>query len=707
MQLNPEQQKAVTTIYGPLLILAGAGSGKTRVLTIRVAQLIEKKIAQPEEILAVTFTNKAAGEMKTRIHSLLKDKVTLPWVGTFHAICLKILKHNAVKIGYDPTFTIYDTNDQLSAIKEIFKKMDISTKQFNPRSIHNQISNAKNELLTPKDYAGMASGLLMEIASKVYPEYQKTLKANSAMDFDDLIMNTVNLLTNNPSILEKYQQLFKFILIDEYQDTNHAQYTLTNLIAAKYKNICVVGDDAQSIYSFRGATIQNILNFEKDYPDTQIIKLEQNYRSTKTILAASNEIIRKNKNQKQKTLWTQNAAGGKITIYSGENEIAEAEWIALNILNLLTKDVDATEIAILYRTNAQSRVLEEAMLRASINYKIVGNVKFYDRKEIKDVMAYLRVLANPKDNLNLKRIINIPRRGIGPKAIAELEYRAAQDFYSIINFLIKPENQDYLSKGMQQFAETYHTLTVISQDTTVEQLIDKVLELSGYLEMLNDGSLENEIRLENIKELKSLAKKYAEFKGREGLQLFLEEVALIEDNNRTQSEQTNAVTLMTIHAAKGLEFAQVFVTGMEEGIFPHSRSFMDPTEMEEERRLAYVAYTRAKDNLYLTHTESRTFFGQISANPLSRFVSDIPKSLVDHPTSTETVSIAPELFPSDRFTAATDVYTTNLAKGDHVLHSHFGEGYVEDLNDEIILVRFSGGTKELSLEYCKLQKINI
>jgi len=471
-QLNTQQQLAVDTITGPILILAGAGSGKTKVLTHKIAHLVEHGHAGTDEILAVTFTNKAAAEMKERIAKLLKNNQRLPWVGTFHSICLKILKRHADTLGFDRSFTIYDTSDQLARIREIMKRLDIDTKMFKPKALLSMISSAKNEMLDPDDYKKYATGLYQGMAAKIYPLYQKALKSNNAMDFDDLIMNTVKLFIGYEDILTRYQNQFKFILIDEYQDTNHSQYKLTSLLSKKRKNICVVGDDAQSIYSFRGATIENILNFEKDYPEAVIIKLEQNYRSTKTILEAANEIISKNINQKQKRLWTDNNDGDKISIFQGYNESEESSWIADKIKALVDNKLPASEICILYRTNAQSRNLEEAMLMSNINYKIVGNVKFYDRKEVKDIMAYLKIIYNPKDNGSLKRIINTPRRGLGPKAISELELKAGEIPMSIANYLLSIDEHEEmnLKTGVQKFSKILKSIIAQSKEITVERM---------------------------------------------------------------------------------------------------------------------------------------------------------------------------------------------------------------------------------------------
>ena len=717
--LNPQQQEAVDTITGPILILAGAGSGKTKVLTQKVASLIKNGYAPKDRILAVTFTNKAAEEMKGRIRLLLDgdsrpianrylNMVYLPWIGTFHSICLRMLKAEALEIGLNPNFIIYDTNDQLDAVKLALKKLDISDKKFAPKSILGHISSAKNELLDPDDYAKLANGYVGEIVSKVYPIYQKILAENSALDFDDLLMKCVKMLDEYPKILEKYQDLFQFVLIDEYQDTNHAQYKIANLIASKHRNICVVGDDAQSIYSFRGANIQNILNFERDYPEAKVIKLEQNYRSTKKILEASNEIIALNRNQKPKKMWTDNSDGDRIIIYDAQDEKDEAFWIGTKIAELLEKGIPASEIVCLYRTNAQSRNIEEGLLKLAISYRVVGGVRFYSRREVKDVLAYLRLIYNHQDYISLQRIINMPKRGIGPKKVADLQLEAEEKRTSILDMLIKMNDQDAksLDKGIASFRRLLQELDNISQSAPLTTLIKETVKLSGYLDMLNDGTTENENRIENLKELLTVASKYDDMAYNQALETFLNEVALVEQDDDDEDDIKERVSLMTIHAAKGLEFDHVFIAGMEEGLFPHSRSYLDPSEMEEERRLAYVAYTRAKQKLFLTHTDSRAYFGTVNSNPVSRFVTDIPEHLleIETPSSRDPWSGWEKSSGDDH---SSQIKTTNLSlkKGDMVRHPAFGTGIIVDLNDDTILIDFSGGRKELALEYVQLEKI--
>lgn len=728
-KLNPQQETAVSTIYGPILVLAGAGSGKTKVLTYKIAKLLQDKLAQPENILAVTFTNKAAAEMINRVQKIINPhakslsnnaylrRTFMPWMGTFHSICVRMLKSHAHLVGLTENFVIYDTNDQLDAIKRTLKELNLSDKKFNPRAFLSQISSAKNELVTPEKFAQIAQGYMQELVAKVYPLYQKALRANSAVDFDDLLQLTVQLLEENPDVLEKYQDLFKFILIDEYQDTNHAQYKFALLLSAKHRNICVVGDDAQSIYSFRGANIQNILNFERDFPDTKVVKLEQNYRSTKNILEASNEVISLNAKQKKKIMWTENATGEKLTVYEAKDEKDESLWIAKRIKKIVENEGNYEDIAILYRTNAQSRPIEEGLLNYAIKYRVVGGVKFYSRKEIKDILSYLRLIFNPLDNLSLRRIINVPKRSIGPKKLEALETLALKNGKSMLQYLIDLEENSNLTidRNLVNFKHLMTSLIEASKDLGVTFLIKQVLKESGYVEMLNDGSTENESRLENLKELLSVAQKYDDLPPKEGLEIFLNEVALVEQDTDDEDDASGKVTLMTIHAAKGLEFEHVFLAGMEESLFPHSRSFEDPGEMEEERRLAYVAITRAKRKLFMSYAQSRVYFGTINTNMVSRFLTDIPEELteIEDCFGVNTDSLERDgwakVADSDASwlsTETTKASNSSLAKGDMVKHPVFGAGLVVDINDDTVVIDFAGGIrKELALEYVQLTKI--
>ena len=709
--LNEQQKIAVETVNGPILILAGAGSGKTRTLTQRIAYLIENHHATSDNILAVTFTNKASNEMKERIVQLLKlkpgsEKVFLPWVGTFHAICVQILKRDGQELGISRYFSIYDTTDQKDVVRKVLKKLNLNDKKTNPNAVLSMISSAKSELITPESYKSMARGYFEQIVAQVYPMYQDMLEENSALDFDDLIMKTVELFQKNPQVLEKYQNIFKFILIDEYQDTNNAQYVFSKLLADKNQNICVVGDDAQSIYSFRGANITNILSFEKDYPNAKIIKLEQNYRSTKKILEASNQIISKNPEQKKKVLWTENTEGEGIMLYEAMDEKDEAEWISQEVRQLILNNVSPSEIAVLYRTNAMSRNLEEALLTANVNYRIVGGVRFYNRSEVKDVLGYLRILINPGDAIGLQRIINVPKRGVGAKTIEKFTLLATEQRKSLLKYLLDTQktSPDELPKSLQDFARIVSKLIDLSSKQPVSELIEDVIEFTGYKAELQQTS-EGETRLENIQELKSLAKKFDQLDYMTGLEKFLEEIALIESSYEATKDEEEHITLMTVHAAKGLEFEYVFIAGMEENLFPHANSKYDPQELAEERRLAYVAVTRAKIQVYVSHAETRLYFGTRNSNPISRFIDDIPEHLIIYCNTFAEKK-------KDGFSGWSDVEevddfrpTTNINKGDLVKHEIFGVGEVVDIDNFVVLIRFSAGLKELALEYVRLEKI--
>lgn len=703
--LNPEQHKAVTTTEGPLLILAGAGSGKTRVLTYRIAYILEQKLAYPEQILAVTFTNKAAGEMKERIAALLEGQnVKLPWMGTFHSICVKILKRDGHYLGIGANFSIYDPGDQLDVVKEAMDRLNISKKDVNPNAVHNFISSAKNELVAPEDYLKMAQGYFQETVAEIYPLYQKILRENNALDFDDLLMYTVWLFQRYPEVLAKYQELFKYILVDEYQDTNHVQYLMITLLGQKYRNVCCVGDDDQSIYAFRGATIRNILNFERDYSEANVVKLEQNYRSTKTILEAAFEVVKKNKNRTDKKLWTENISGDRIVIYTAKDEQDEANWVVGQIHDLVNEGTNLEEIAVLYRTNAQSRSMEEGFIRKAVAYRIIGGQRFYERKEIKDILAYLRTIYNPQDESSLKRIINVPKRGIGPKAISDLADAARNNQTSILQYLL--EDHEFDNKTAE-FAKIIRLIDAASREHNIVDLINFILEQTKYIKMLDDGTSESEGRVENIKELISVAAKYVELEPAVGLTTFLDEVSLLEGQGQEDVDE-DKVTLMTIHAAKGLEFKYVFVVGMEEGLFPHSRVFTDPTELEEERRLAYVAITRAKHKLFLVHADSRLYFGARQNNMVSRFVEDIPQAL------TERLSGGGRSGWEEWGNDNDDVddweakpVQIEIKPGDRVKHEYFGVGTILKVDGSTVKINFGPvyGTKELSKEFAPLQKL--
>lgn len=634
--LNKEQQMAVKTTEGPLLIMAGAGSGKTRVLTHRIAYLMVEKSVNPYNILAITFTNKAAREMKERIEKLLGGAAEEVWISTFHSMCVRILRRDIDRIGINRNFTILDSTDQLSVIKGIVKDLNIDPKKFDPRGILGKISSAKNELISAEKFSEFVGNYYDDVVSKVYIEYEKRLRKNHSLDFDDLIMKTIQLFERVPEVLEYYQRKFQYIHVDEYQDTNKAQYKLVHLLAKRLKNLCVVGDSDQSIYRWRGADIANILSFEKDYPNAKVILLEQNYRSTKKILHAANEVIKNNMNRKPKKLWTENDEGSNIKYYRADTEQAEAMFVASKIKELTESGKrKRSDIAILYRTNAQSRVVEEMLIKANIPYLIVGGIKFYDRKEIKDILAYLRLVANPNDDISLLRVINVPKRGIGQSSIEKIAQYAANNEISMFEAI---QEGDFIGlspkilKACMDFHHFIQQLHSMQDYLSVTELVEEILEKSGYIEMLKaEKSLEAESRLENLEEFLSVTKNFEQTNEDKSLIAFLTDLALVSDIDQIDKEdEKDAVVLMTLHAAKGLEFPVVFLIGMEEGVFPHSRSLMEEAEMEEERRLAYVGITRAEEELYLTNAQLRTLFGRTNVNPPSRFIDEIPEDLIEH-----------------------------------------------------------------------------
>lgn len=634
--LNPEQQNAVKTTDGPLLIMAGAGSGKTRVLTHRIAYLMVEKGVNPYNILAITFTNKAAREMRDRIHNMMGGAADEIWISTFHSMCVRILRRDIDRIGYNRNFTILDSTDQQSVIKSILKDKNLDPKKFDPRAILGSISSAKNELITPEEYAKTAGDYIQQVASDVYTEYQKRLRRNQALDFDDLIMITIQLFQRVPEVLEYYQRKFQYIHVDEYQDTNRAQYMLVKLLASRFRNLCVVGDSDQSIYKWRGADIANILSFEKDYPNAQTILLEQNYRSTKRILLAANEVISKNLNRKPKNLWTENAEGNKIHYYRADSEQGEAQFVAGKIKEYVNSGKRSySDIAILYRTNAQSRVMEEVLLKSNIEYSIVGGIKFYDRKEIKDILAYLRLIANPDDDISLQRVINVPKRGIGSGSVDKIANFAQLHEMSMFEALESIELiglSPKITKGATQFRDLVKNYTQMQEYLSVTELVEELLEKSGYRDMLiAEKSIEAQSRLENIDEFLSVTKNFEDASEDKSLIAFLTDLALVADIDKLDDdgEKAESVVLMTLHSAKGLEFPVVFLMGLEEGVFPHSRSLMEEAEMEEERRLAYVGITRAEEELFITNAQMRTLFGRTNMNPPSRFIKEIPADLLD------------------------------------------------------------------------------
>ncbi|MFH1088584.1 MAG: UvrD-helicase domain-containing protein [Patescibacteria group bacterium] len=692
-KLNPEQIKAVKTTEGPILILAGAGSGKTKTLTSRVAYLIQTKKANPSEILAVTFTNKAAGEMKQRIMHLLRLKSDRAFhISTFHSLCSRILRAEIQHLGRKQNFTILDTNDQITAIKQVMRELDIDLQQYAPAAILSFISSAKNELIEAENYSEMAYGNFQKIVAKIYPRYQEILHNNNSLDFDDLLMLAVKLFKNNKGVLKKYQDKFKYVLVDEYQDTNTSQYQLIKMLVAKHKNIFVVGDDWQSIYSWRGANYRNILNFHKDYPKAKTIKLEENYRSTQTILNAAAAVIASNKHRSDKTLWTNRGKGEKITIKQAFNEQQEGEWVIHEILRQrsLNPRAEFNDFVILYRTNAQSRVLEEAFLRHNLPYRIIGGTRFYDRKEIKDVLAFLRIIANPADNLSLKRIINLPPRGVGEKTWQELVKHANNQNLPISEILL---DAPVGSKAKLELSKL-GGIIANARNTKINlgKLFDLLIDKTGYLKWLDDKTIEGETRIENVKELKSVIEKYNILDIEISLPTFLEEVSLVQDIDQYDNNE-NAVNLMTLHSAKGLEFDYVFVVGMEENLFPHSRSILDESELEEERRLCYVGMTRTKQQLYLSHTIERTIYGSTSTSTPSRFIDDIPKELIN--TTGEDA-------PAEKITKL------KVKVGDWAEHKHFGVGKVLAIDNTEVVIAFSQfGIKRLARNLAPLKKLAI
>ena len=634
--LNPEQQNAVKATDGPLLLMAGAGSGKTRVLTHRIGYLIVEKHVNPYNILAITFTNKAAREMRERIGKMMGGVAEEIWISTFHSMCVRILRRDIDRMGFNRNFTILDTTDQQSVIKGILKDKNLDPKKYDPRAILGAISSAKNELINPEEYAKTSGGYFEQTVSDVYTEYQKRLRRNQALDFDDLIMMTIQLFQRVPEVLEYYQRKFQYIHVDEYQDTNRAQYMLVKMLASRFRNLCVVGDSDQSIYRWRGADIANILSFEKDYPNATVILLEQNYRSTKRILLAANKVIENNLNRKKKNLWTENPEGNKLVYYRADSEQGEAQFVAGKIKELTREGKNKqSDIAILYRTNAQSRVMEEVLLKSNIDYSIVGGIKFYDRKEIKDMLGYLRLISNPDDDISLQRVINVPKRGIGSSSVDKIANFAEMhgiSFYQALDSVELLGLSPKITKAAAQFRDLIRNYTNMQEFLSVTELVEEILDKTGYREMLKaEKSLEAQSRLENLEELLSVTKNFEKVSEDKSLVAFLTDLALVADIDSMDDdeEKTDTITLMTLHSAKGLEFPVVFLIGLEEGVFPHSRSLMEEAEMEEERRLAYVGITRAEQTLFLTNAQMRTLFGRTNMNPASRFISEIPEDLIE------------------------------------------------------------------------------
>lgn len=693
--LNDRQKEAVVNTDGPMLILAGAGSGKTKVLTTKVAYLIEEKNIDPNNILAITFTNKAAKEMKERIFKLEGNSAFYIQISTFHSFGLKILKENCELLGYEKNFTILDSDDSLSIIKKIMKELNIDANKYNPKAIKNVISNNKNEIIDPEKYSLYVNTDFDEIALEVYRKYEKSLKINNAVDFDDLLILPLKLFNNNPGVLQKYQEKYKYVFIDEYQDTNEPQYILSKMISAKYKNITVVGDADQAIFTWRGANYKNILNFEKDYKDAKVVLLEENYRSTKTILNAANNVIKNNKVRKEKNLWTQNEEGSKITYYKAFDEKDESNYVVNEIKKLIEKGVNPKDICVLYRANAQSRTVEEAFLTSNISYNIVGSYAFYNRKEIKDLIAYLKLIYNNKDDVSLLRVINYPKRGIGNKAIENLAIKSNvldKSLYEVIDSGKELEFKNMIEEIKKE--ESHLTLT---------ELIDMVLDKSGMKKSLEDEkSIEADIRLENLEEFKSIAKAMEINEGIVSLEELLDKLALVSDVSEQKNDNEDKVTLMTMHAVKGLEYDYVFIVGVEEGLFPHSNSLESNDELEEERRLCYVAITRAKKKLYLINARSRILYGKVSSNVPSRFINEISDEYIKTIGKKEDINVfKPKIDKNKMMNEDNDLHP-----GDMVNHDKYGFGVVVTIDGSIATISFKrDGLKKLMKNHKSIHKM--
>ncbi|HIG0359506.1 TPA: DNA helicase PcrA [Clostridium sporogenes] len=733
-KLNKEQYEAATTIDGPLLILAGAGSGKTRVLTHRIAHMIENLNIYPSKILAITFTNKAAGEMKERIKALVGDVVEGMWVSTFHSSCVRILRREIDKLGYDKNFTIYDTYDQKTLVKQCMEELNINDKEITDREIINTISNQKDNLISPKEFKKFSNGnYRKDKIADAYILYQKKLKTNNALDFDDLIYKTVELFKTNKEALEFYQRKFKYIMVDEYQDTNKSQYELVKLLASVHRNICVVGDDDQCIYEWRGADISNILNFEKDYKEAKVIKLEQNYRSKGNILNAANEVIKNNSQRKNKVLRTENENGNKIKVFRAYSDIDEAKFVASEMKKII-KDSDKSfnDFAVLYRTNAQSRIFEDVFMKRDIPYRLIGGLKFYDRKEIKDLMAYLKLINNPLDDISLRRIINVPKRSIGDATVKKVQEFANEMDECMYSVLLDADQILTLSQrsitSIKKFVSIINSFIRKKDDISVSALIKEILEDTGYLKELKNSKNPDDVsRVENLKELVSAASDFERESEDKSLGAFLEKVALVTDIDN-YDENSDSVAMMTVHSAKGLEFPVVFMVGMENGIFPGTQSLSDPKEMEESRRLCYVAITRAKEQLYITSAEIRKVFGRTVAYGISDFVSEISKDLKDNVNingEVATSTVLPKNFisrsqrtnsinsykaPNSNNVPKNNIDSNKLSVGSKVKHKDFGVGTIVSMskvsNDVKLTIAFDRrGVKILMLSMAPVEAV--
>ena len=734
--LNKEQLDAVQTVNGPMLILAGAGSGKTKVLTCRIAHLLNQGV-YPYRILAITFTNKAAAEMRERVDKMAGPMAKDVWLFTFHAFCARVLRRDIDKLGtYGTNFAIYDTTDTKNLIKHILKEMNLDEKRFQPASICSHISNAKNALQTPEEYAKQAGEFFEQQVAKIYFAYQQKLQTNNALDFDDLLLLTLKLFKENAEVREKYQNKFDYLMVDEYQDTNHAQYLLTKILAAKHRNICVVGDADQSIYGWRGADIQNILDFEKDYPDAKLVKLEQNYRSTQVILDAANAVIENNTGRKPKNLWTDNGTGSEIVYYHAVDERDEARFVLEKVQELQQKDnAKLGDMAILYRTNTQSRVFEEMLVKSGVPYTMVGGTKFYERKEIKDILAYLRLVFNPHDSLSLLRIINVPRRGIGDATLGKLQAYAAETEQSLFDVISNagsvPGLSSRFASKLDELSEVLFELMGEAAEASVKQLIDDVMHKTGYLEELElSKNAQDQSRIDNLQEFLSVAEDFAEKSARNGeeasLENFLSDVALVADIDDAEMGE-DSITLMTLHSAKGLEFPTVFLVGMEEGIFPHARTLLDENEIEEERRICYVGITRAEKHLFLSNARMRMIYGRTLSYPPSRFLQEVPRNLIHEfkrPQERRVVMRKEEVKPQVKRNGANWFLSTPsfmpkdssaavgaaFRAGDKVKHKKWGVGTVVSVKDsadgqEVQIAFAGGGIRSLLTKYAVLEKL--
>ena len=697
--LNDVQQQAVVCTEGPLLILAGAGSGKTRVITHRISYLIKEKLAAPWEILALTFTNKAAAEMRARIEALVG---TIPgmWVSTFHASAARILREHASLLGYTSSFVIYDDSDQLTVVRNVMKEMNLDDTRFKPRGVLQAISRAKNEMSDAHSFSEEADNFFSRTIARIFTQYQERLQRNNALDFDDMLLLMVKLFRTQPDVLSHYQHKFRYILVDEYQDTNRVQYEIIRLLAGSHRNLCVVGDDDQSIYQFRGADLRNILDFERDWPEATVVKLEENYRSTANILAAAYHVVKNNAGRKQKKLWTRQATGDPITVFTAEDEYLEGRYIAGEIRKLSN---DFGQFAILYRTNAQSRAIEDSLIRENIPYQMVGGVRFWERKEVKDILSYLRVLDNPADGVSLMRVINVPRRGIGTTTVDRLQQLASEKMITFYEALILSESAGIGSgpiKKVREFYTLLENLLAMREYLGVDELVEQVIIRSGYLDELRaEGNDQAQSREENLRELITVAQQFLKTSEDKSLTAFLTQLALISDLDTLEDGDGPTVVMMTMHAAKGLEFPVVFIAGLEEGLFPHMRSFDTADGIEEERRLCYVGITRAEKRLYLTNARRRNIFGMAMQNLPSRFLSEIPATVLDQLDTTPAV-------------AATPGQAGDLVVGDRVEHGKWGEGEVMSVDtlsdgDTVLTILFTNlGLKKVIARYAPLRKVN-